>query len=161
MREKGAMVLADGIRRGCAVTKLYLTGNRPIRARWSEISNRSHSRRWTEKEKNVIWSQWHSRDPRTLFRRNKHGTDGLPRSCYNALNVRITQNWGRHNRLKLHHASELDNSSVDCFQYKIKAYFFTIASRTRLMADYPVHVQLGVTIGCVLSILSYLLKSNL
>ena len=102
---------------------------KPIRARWSEISNRSHSRRWTEKEKNVIWSQWHSRDPRALFRRNKHGTDGLPRSCYNALNVRITQNWGRHNRLKFHHASELVNSSVDCFQYKIQAYFFTIVGR--------------------------------
>ena len=28
MREEGAMALADGIRRGCAVTKLYLTGNR-------------------------------------------------------------------------------------------------------------------------------------
>ena len=28
MREKGAMALADEIRRGCAVTKLYLTGNR-------------------------------------------------------------------------------------------------------------------------------------
>jgi hypothetical protein len=28
MREKGAMALADGIRRGCAVTKLHLTRNR-------------------------------------------------------------------------------------------------------------------------------------
>jgi hypothetical protein len=28
MREEGAMALADGIRTGCAVTKLYLTGNR-------------------------------------------------------------------------------------------------------------------------------------
>jgi len=28
MWEEGAMALADGIRRGCALTKLYLTGNR-------------------------------------------------------------------------------------------------------------------------------------
>ena len=51
-------------------------------------------------------------DPRALFRRNKHGTDGLPRSCYNALNVWITQNWGRHNWWKFHHASELVNSAI-------------------------------------------------
>ena len=28
MREEGAMALADGIRRGCALSKLYLNGNR-------------------------------------------------------------------------------------------------------------------------------------
>ena len=28
IREEGAMALAYGIRRGCALTKLYLTGNR-------------------------------------------------------------------------------------------------------------------------------------
>ena len=92
MREKGAMALADGIRRGCAVTKLYFTGNR-----LGPDGMISVTEAILEDELRRIITSYgvndtRGSDPRALFRRSKHGTDGLPCSCYNALNVRITQN---------------------------------------------------------------------
>ena len=93
MREKGAMALADaGIRRGCAVTKLHLTRNRLGPDGVISVTEAILEDELRRRKTSYGVNDTRGSDPRALFRRNKHGTDGLPRSCYNVLNVRITQN---------------------------------------------------------------------
>ena len=84
MREEGAMALADGIRRGCALTKLILTANRRLVPDGVE----SVTEAILEDELRRKKTSYGVNDTQ----KNKLGTNGLPHSCYNALNVRITQN---------------------------------------------------------------------
>ena len=91
MREEGAMALADGIRRGCALTKLHLTGKG-----LGPDGVKSVTEAILEDELRRKKSSYGVNDTRGIqehfFFWNELGTDGVPRSCYNALNVRITQN---------------------------------------------------------------------
>ena len=97
MRKEVAMALADGIRRGCAVTKLYLTGNRLGPDGVKSVTEDFLEDELRRRKTSYGFNETQGIQELFLGGETSMGPMGsthckLPCSCYNALNVRITQN---------------------------------------------------------------------